>query len=133
MSENARCDFSGAHKGEIPPATHRLGGGGGYFAACDYHTAYLRQNFRTIRPIVRLHYVSAIDGSRKALLVGPFTSHAAALARVDDASKLAESTYSDAAFAAFGTLSIRPRNNAPRGKLNELFGLAPAVIDWDDE
>lgn len=77
----------------------------------------------------RRHYVSAMDGTRRApCVVGPFMSHAAALARVDDARRIAESECNDAGFAAFGTWSGIPTGPMKPGKLNAWFGLSPSSV-----
>ena len=48
-------------------------------------------------------YVSAIDGSRRYLISGPYADHATALARVDAVRKLAEERDGRACFMAWGT------------------------------
>ena len=49
------------------------------------------------------YYVSCIDGNRSARLLGPFTDHATALARVDNARMLLLELIPKAWFYAFGT------------------------------
>ncbi len=51
------------------------------------------------------YYVSVIDGPRKALVEGPFATHAEALARVDAARD--ECTDPRAWFMAWGTARVR--------------------------
>lgn len=68
------------------------------------------------------YYVTAIDAGRVALLLGPFTRHADALARVDEARRDAERVDARAVFAAFGT--CRSENDLGAGKLNTRLGVA---------
>lgn len=51
----------------------------------------------------KFYYVSVIDGSRRALLAGPYTDHRDALAKVDTVRKLADDVDPRACFYAFGT------------------------------
>jgi hypothetical protein len=67
---------------------------------------------------------STVDRGRVALLVGPLQSHAAALARVADAKRVAKTVNSRAAWLAYGT-SRDTAGCLPAGKLNAWFGLAP--------
>jgi hypothetical protein len=73
------------------------------------------------------YYVTAVDGQRIALLVGPLQSHEAALARVKDAKRIAEAINSRALFYAYGTSRDKGGVTLPPGKLNEWFGLSSAV------
>jgi len=61
-------------------------------------------------PGIERFYVSAIDGSRKYLVAGPYTTHAAALGRVEAVRKLAGERDPRAHFMAWGTAgSVLPR------------------------
>lgn len=53
----------------------------------------------------RKFYVSAINGSRRHLVAGPYESHDAALAKVDTVRKMADERDSRAHFMAWGTAS----------------------------
>jgi hypothetical protein len=55
----------------------------------------------------RFFYVSAIDGSRRALVAGPYDTHAEALAKIDEARHAAEKLDPRAIFAAWGTAGSR--------------------------
>ena len=69
------------------------------------------------------YYVTVVDGSRVGRLLGPFVNdHAGALARVDEARKLAETLEPRAAFYAFGTARY-PENEKRPGVLNGRLGL----------
>lgn len=63
------------------------------------------------------YYVTVKDGKRSGFLLGPFDDHAAALARVDQARKLAEAADCRAAFYSFGTGRVE-REILPLGALN---------------
>ncbi len=52
-------------------------------------------------------YVSAIRGEQHTILLGPYTTHAAAVANVQRGMQMAHDTYSDTDGAAFGTCSTR--------------------------
>jgi hypothetical protein len=66
-------------------------------------------------------YVSVINGKRRALLLGPYPSHDAALADVDLGRKLAERVDPMAGFFAFGTARVE-NPTLPVGKLESLRG-----------
>lgn len=72
------------------------------------------------------YYVSCRNGSRYALLLGPFTNdHAGALAMVDKVTEKAHQLDGRAAFYSFGTCRLPADDTLPirAGKLNEFFGL----------
>jgi hypothetical protein len=64
------------------------------------------------------YFVSAVDGGRHWLLSGPYASHAAALADVDAAKKLAIDNDPRAHFFAFGTCRY-PLNSGKIGRLQK--------------
>ena len=68
------------------------------------------------------YYVSTVDGSRFALLAGPFVAHAEACKWVDRARDEACRVDPRAWFYSFGTTAMRPEYSKP-GKLNERLGL----------
>lgn len=81
------------------------------------------------------YYVTARDGGRTALLVGPFEDdHAQALALVDAGRRAAEEVDSRAVFWWFGT--CRSDTDLGPGKLNAKLGLVhpdhqPEAGEWD--
>lgn len=67
-----------------------------------------------------VYFVSCIDGPRRALIAGPYPTHAQALQDVEDARKAAEEADPRAAFYAFGTARADGDPFASRpGVLNE--------------
>lgn len=59
------------------------------------------------------YYVSVIDGSRYALISGPYDTHAEALALVEKAKSIATSLDPRSCFAAFGTARTKDGYNHP--------------------
>jgi len=51
----------------------------------------------------KYYYVSVVDGARKGILLGPYSTHEEALKNVDRGKELANKADSRAAFYAFGT------------------------------
>ena len=68
------------------------------------------------------YYVSTIDGSRFALLAGPFDNHAEACGWIDRARDEACRLDPRAWFYAFGTTAMTPEYRKP-GILNDLLKL----------
>lgn len=68
------------------------------------------------------YYVSTIDGSRFALLAGPFDNHPEACGWVDRARDEACRVDPRAWFYAFGTTAMKPEYRKP-GILNDLLDL----------
>jgi hypothetical protein len=69
------------------------------------------------------YYVSAVDGARFALLLGPFRTHAEALGWVGSVQQVAmQVARREAVWAAFGTCRVRDDYTIP-GKLNGVEGL----------
>lgn len=66
-------------------------------------------------PGIEQFYVSAIDGTKKYLVAGPYTTHAAALGRVDAVRKLADKRDPRAAFMAWGTAGTNQPRKTPLG------------------
>ena len=66
------------------------------------------------------YYVSAIDGNRYALILGPFPTHQEALDNVDRAWKKAEEVDPRAFWWSFGTLRMNNGYNKP-APLNRFF------------
>lgn len=70
----------------------------------------------------RVYYTSAIDGSRHALLTGPYDTHQQALDMVEPARDKAVELDPKAWFYAYGTCSIDMdglgERAVPQGKLN---------------
>jgi hypothetical protein len=66
-------------------------------------------------------YVSVIDGSRRALVAGPYDTHAEAIADVEPVKAAAETaTAGRSVFYAWGTAGYRgPRDEAPEGVMNK--------------
>lgn len=54
----------------------------------------------------RVYYVSAIDGDRKALIVGPYATHEEALADVQRVKRAAYEVNDRAIWWAWGTASV---------------------------
>lgn len=74
-----------------------------------------------------LYYVSVVDGGRYALALGPFDTHAEALARVDDVRDYCHDYDGKTRswFWGYGTCRIEPSDDEPkRGTLNVQFGEA---------
>lgn len=71
------------------------------------------------------YYVSVIDGPRRALLAGPWPTHAAALAMVDTVRELAVQIDPKAHFYAFGTARLPDDDTVPirAGSLSSRLGL----------
>lgn len=68
------------------------------------------------------YYVSAVDGGRYALLLGPFANdHAAALAMVEPVRAKACELNPRAHWYAFGTCRLPPEVEAKPGRLNDYF------------
>jgi hypothetical protein len=59
------------------------------------------------------YYVSAIDGSKWALVSGPYETHQEALDLVDKARRIAVSLDPRAHFAGFGTARIKDGSTPP--------------------
>jgi hypothetical protein len=73
------------------------------------------------------YFVTAVDGSRVAWLLGPFDRHEDALSRVDDVRSACESlTAGESHWWAFGTARI-DGDTARRGRLNDRFGMEVAL------
>ena len=72
------------------------------------------------------YYVSVIDGTRYALLAGPFTTHQEALNMVERTKDLAQTLDSRAVFYGFGTCRTDTRiEGVPRlSILNAQLGLS---------
>jgi len=68
------------------------------------------------------YYTSARDAGRTAFLVGPFDTHAEALAWVDRTRAKAEEVNARAVFYAFGTVRMKDGYREP-GRLNGWNGL----------
>lgn len=86
-------------------------------------------------PAPGYYYVSVIDGRRTAMALGPFLSHADALAAVEPVRAWCNERNRGAWFWSFGTCRLKDEEtdeaDLPVGKLNqvlELSGLLPAVI-----
>lgn len=56
------------------------------------------------------YYVSVVDGGKFLLLAGPFETHEAALARVEQATEIARNLDPNCAFYAFGTCRLEAAN-----------------------
>lgn len=69
------------------------------------------------------YYVTMIRGRRKAWLLGPFDAHADALARVDEARRVAQEIDPWSDFDLFGTAKVRA-SRLPPGVLNKHLNLA---------
>jgi hypothetical protein len=68
-------------------------------------------------------YVSAIDGKRSSLMLGPFASHEAALARVDACRRKADDLDGRAWFWAWGTCRVVTEKSLPKGTMNAIIGV----------
>lgn len=80
----------------------------------------------------RVFYVSIIDGTRKALVCGPFAAHQDALEAVAPVREYVMNHYMDAAFYAFGTAGYVVSDGAkpPTGKLNAALEIeVPAFLE----
>lgn len=66
-------------------------------------------------------YVSAIDGKRRALMLGPFASHEAALARVDACRRKADELDGRAWFWAWGACRLTTEKSLPNGNMNAIM------------
>jgi hypothetical protein len=64
------------------------------------------------------YYVSAIDGPRKYLMLGPFDALAEALAQVTPAAKKADELDPRAWFMAWGTCKVETPGELSPGRLN---------------
>lgn len=71
-------------------------------------------------------YVSSIDGPSKCLMLGPFNTHAAALARVDECLKACDKVDPRAWFRAWGTCRLETENTLPLGRANTLMSFTPS-------
>jgi len=63
----------------------------------------------------KFFYVSAIDGTKRYLIAGPYPDHAAALAKVDSVRKTAEEIDPRAVFMAWGTAGSDEEIKTPMG------------------
>jgi hypothetical protein len=72
-------------------------------------------------PVRTAYYATCQDAGRTGWLLGPFETHAEALACVDDARRLAEAADPFAHFYAFGTASHTGPGPFPLGVLNARF------------
>ena len=68
------------------------------------------------------YYVSVVDADRKALLAGPFDTHAEALALVEPTRKVANELDPKSHFYGFGTCRLPVGADKP-GLLNQQMGL----------
>jgi hypothetical protein len=66
------------------------------------------------------YFVSVTDAGRYGLLLGPYPTHAGALARVEAVRTLAEKVDDRAWFYAYGTCRLAP-GSGQVGKLNKLY------------
>lgn len=83
----------------------------------------------TPNPDHEFHYVSAIDGDRRYLIAGPYSSHEAALARVNDVRFIAcdhkrNASAGRAWFMAWGTASSAEPFKTPLGATFERVEVA---------
>lgn len=76
------------------------------------------QSNLAINPEPGNYYVSCVKGTQFRLLLGPFTYHATALARVQEVNNFACERDHQAHWYAFGTLSLEPGDVRP-GVLNQ--------------
>lgn len=77
------------------------------------------------------YYVSVRDGSRTALLAGPFVNdHASALEMVDHARDVAADLNPRAWFYAYGTCRL-PLDSSPPGRINDWLVLPPVPPEED--
>lgn len=72
------------------------------------------------------YYVSVVDGKRRALLAGPWPSHAEALARVDEVTRIACKLDPRGCWYLFGTCRLPDDDSIPirAGSLNAQLGLS---------
>lgn len=72
------------------------------------------------------YFVSAIDGTRTAIVAGPFNTHGAALAQVEKVRKIFTDDNPKAHFVAFGTCRHKTARHgvipARLAKVNDLIG-----------
>ena len=66
-------------------------------------------------------YVSIVDGSRFAVVAGPFRTHPEALSMVDPAIKAGRDADPKSHFYAWGT--VKMKNGRKEGKLNKQLGV----------
>jgi len=90
------------------------------------HARGLAESSITPDPRPGAYYVSVRDGVRYALLLGPFTTHAEALARVDEVASYAFTIDPKNYFYAYGTCRLPDDDSVPirAGKFNDVFGVA---------
>jgi len=69
---------------------------------------------------MRVYYVSAINGKRVSLMVGPFSQQQEAIDLVNEARRVASELDSWSDFWHWGTLSI-DESGAPEGTMNSYF------------
>ena len=80
--------------------------------------------------IGRVFYVSMMDGTRKAYLVGPYAEHQDALEALEPAREYVNNHFADAAFYSFGTcgMDVSDGRTPPQGKLNAILEIEiPAI------
>ena len=87
--------------------------------AAYVHTLPAAGDTEEVDPRPGSYYVSCIDGPRRALLYGPLSSHAAALAMVDQVRAVAVEVDPYAHFYSFGTARADVDYTRP-GVLNAL-------------
>lgn len=63
----------------------------------------------------KFYYVSAIDGSKKYLIAGPYAAHADAAAKVEEVRKKADELDGRAWFMAWGTAGSDAEHTTPMG------------------
>lgn len=67
------------------------------------------------------YYVSAIDGEKFALMLGPFETHEQALAKVEECRNLAYDLHPASHWWLWGT--CRKDDGAKLGRMNETMGI----------
>lgn len=72
------------------------------------------------------YFVSVVDGRRRALLAGPYPTHADALGAVPEVREIAKRLDPRAFYYAFGTARL-PEGSGKVGRLNDLLNL----VEWD--
>lgn len=74
----------------------------------DLHRRFRQQPMPEIQTQLGARfYVTAVSGSQRSAVLGPYASHMTALVNVERGRKLAEEKFpADAAFASFGTASL---------------------------
>ena len=72
---------------------------------------------------MKLFYVSAIDGSKKYLIAGPFENHSRALAMVEPVRNRAYEINAKAWFMSWGTCSTKEIIKTPLGAMDQTQGL----------